>query len=94
MLPELHAPVSEAPLQSVHANVATAAAPEAAVIPQQVVDEIVDRVVEQVTARLSETLLGELARRLAPEVAELVKAQQAPARPAPLRVTESLLDID
>lgn len=93
VLPELHAPVQEIAVQPVRATVGTASAPEAIAIPQQVVDEIVNRVVEQVTTRLSETLLGELARRLAPEVAEIVKTQHQ-AKPAPLRVTESLLDID
>jgi hypothetical protein len=59
------------------------------VIPQSAIDEIVDRV----CAQLSERLIGEIARRIAPEVAELVKRQLF-AEPAPYRDLENLLDID
>ncbi|MFN0086353.1 MAG: response regulator [Blastocatellia bacterium] len=93
VLPELHAPAQEIAAVPVPATVAAPPVPETIAIPQQIIDEIVDRVVAQVTSRLSETLLGDLARRLAPEVAGIVETQYQ-AKPAPLRVTESLLDID
>ena len=59
------------------------------VIPQSAIDEIVNRV----SALLSERLSGEIARRIAPEVAELVKRQLF-AEPAPYRDPENLLDIE
>jgi CheY-like chemotaxis protein len=63
--------------------------PEALKLPQSVIDEIVNRVV----AQLSEKLTGELARRLAPAVADLVKQHQ-PVRLAAFSDSENLLDID
>src|SRR5262245_3706183 len=59
------------------------------VIPQSVIDEIVNRVSDQLFERLS----GEIARRIAPEVVEMVRRRLL-AEPAPLRDSESLLDID
>jgi CheY-like chemotaxis protein len=59
------------------------------VIPQSAIDEIVNRV----SALLFERLSGEIARRIAPEVAELVKRQLF-AEPAPYRDSENLLDIE
>jgi CheY-like chemotaxis protein len=59
------------------------------VIPQSVIDEIVNRVSD----RLFERLSGEIARRIAPEVAEMVRRRLL-AEPAPLRDSESLLDIE
>lgn len=59
------------------------------VIPQSAIDEIVNRV----SAQLSESLSGEIARRIAPEVAELVRRRLF-AEPAPYRDPENLLDID
>jgi CheY-like chemotaxis protein len=64
---------------------------ERIVIPHSVIDEIVNRV----SAQLFEKLSGEIARRVAPEVAELVKRQLFPERTsAPFRDPENLLDID
>ncbi|MGH9751679.1 MAG: response regulator [Blastocatellia bacterium] len=59
------------------------------VIPQNAIDEIVNRV----SAQLFERLSGEIARRVAPEVAELVRRQLF-AELAPYRDSENLLDID
>jgi CheY-like chemotaxis protein len=59
------------------------------VIPQSAIDEIVNRVSDQLFERLS----GEIARRIAPEVAEMVRRRLL-AKPAPLRESENLLDID
>ncbi len=59
------------------------------VIPQSAIDEIVNRVSD----RLFERLSGEIARRIAPEVAEMVRRRLL-AEPAPLRDSESLLDIE
>jgi hypothetical protein len=59
------------------------------VIPQSVIDEIVTRVSDQLFERLS----GEIARRVASEVAEMVRRRLL-AEPAPLRDSESLLDIE
>ena len=59
------------------------------VIPQSAIDEIVNRVSDQLFERLS----GEIARRVAPEVAEMVRRRLL-AEPAPLRDSETLLDID
>ena len=58
-------------------------------IPQSAIDEIVNRVSD----RLFERLSGEIARRIAPEVAEMVRRRLL-AEPAPLRDSESLLDIE
>ncbi|HKQ74288.1 MAG TPA: response regulator [Blastocatellia bacterium] len=59
------------------------------VVPQSVIDEIVNRV----TVQLSEKLSGEIARRIAPEVAELVKRQFL-VEPAVYRDSDNLLDLD
>jgi CheY-like chemotaxis protein len=59
------------------------------VIPQSAIDEIVNRVSD----RLFERLSGEIARRIAHEVAEMVRRRLL-AEPAPLRDSESLLDIE
>jgi CheY-like chemotaxis protein len=59
------------------------------VIPQSAIDEIVNRVSD----RLFERLSGEFARRIASEVAEMVRRRLL-AEPAPLRDSEGLLDID
>ncbi|MGH9766823.1 MAG: response regulator [Blastocatellia bacterium] len=61
----------------------------AMVIPQSAIDEIVNRV----SAQLSEKLSGEIARRIAPEVADLVKRQLL-AEPAVYRNSDNLLDLD
>ena len=62
---------------------------ERMVIPRDVIDEIVDRV----SAQLFEKLSGEIARRIAPEVAEVVRRQLFPES-TPFRDSENLLDID
>jgi len=62
---------------------------EVMIIPQDAIDEIVNRV----SAQLSEKLCGEIARRIAPEVAELVRHQLL-AEPAAYRNSENLLDLD
>jgi CheY-like chemotaxis protein len=59
------------------------------VIPQSAIDEIVNRVSD----RLFERLSGEIARRIAPEVTEMVRRRLL-AQPAPIRDSENLLDID
>ena len=59
------------------------------VIPQSAIDEIVNRVSD----RLFERLSGEIARRIAPEVVEMVRRRLL-AEPASLRESENLLDID
>lgn len=63
------------------------------VIPQSAIDEIVNRVSAQLSAQLVEKLSGEIARRIAPEVVELVRRQLF-AEPTPYRDPENLLDID
>jgi CheY-like chemotaxis protein len=63
--------------------------PVGMVIPQSVIDEIVNRVACQLCERLS----GEIARRIAPEVTELVR-RRILAGPALSRDSENLLDID
>src|SRR5262249_41729567 len=45
------------------------------IIPHSVIDEIVNRVSAQLLTQLLERLSGEIARRVAPEVVELVKRQ-------------------
>lgn len=71
------------------------------VIPQSVIDEIANRVSTQLSAQLSdllsdqlsERLSGDIARRIAPEVVEMVRRRLL-AEPAPFRDPENLLDID
>jgi CheY-like chemotaxis protein len=59
------------------------------VIPQSAIDEIVNRVSD----RLFERLSGEIARRIAPEVVEMVRRRLL-AESASLRESETLLDIE
>jgi hypothetical protein len=68
---------------------------ERLIIPNSVIDEIVNRV----SAQLFEKLSSEIARRVAPEVVELVRRQLFPEPAnananAPFRDSENLLDID
>ncbi|MFN8000638.1 MAG: hypothetical protein U0X75_06425 [Acidobacteriota bacterium] len=58
------------------------------------IDEIVSRVVAQLSDTLSQKLSAELTRRLAPEVAELVKQQHLAERVPVYTEPDSLLDLD
>jgi hypothetical protein len=89
VLPDL-TPMTMRPMgHDTHATAGAQETPVGMVIPQSVIDEIVNRV----SAQLCERLSGEIARRIAPEVTELVK-RRILAGPALSRDAETLLDID
>ncbi len=86
--------VEEAP--AVVASEASAAPQPAAqlTLSPDVIDEIVSRVVAQLSDTLAQKLSAELTRRLAPEVAELVKQQHLAERVPVYTEPDSLLDLD
>jgi DNA-binding NarL/FixJ family response regulator len=89
VLPDL-APVTMGPMgPDSFATAVPQETPAGTVVPQSVIDEIVNRV----SAQLCERLSGEIARRIAPEVTELVR-RRILAGPALSRDSENLLDID
>lgn len=105
VLPELHplaaAPATTEPLVASESAPGPAAltSAEPAQLSSDVIDEIVARVVAQLSSRLSDELAeklterfadGELAHRLAPQVAEILQPQPVSS----YRITENLLEID